>query len=180
MGYELHVRRRALDQPAPELPALEGALREAGATGAEGAFVLPAGGAKLPARISRAEGALVGLDLDVPYGAPDEDFQAALLLAAQLAAKLGLVLQDPQLGAEITPAQAEQSLSSWRTANRYALETAGNVEDVRNAAPLEAPKPGLTLRTKVILGALGILVLAYLILNWVLGLMLQPVVKPID
>lgn len=180
MGYELHLRRRAPDQAVPEVSALEQALRSAGATGSEGAFTLSAGGARVPARIARADGALTGLDLDVPYGAPDDDYRAALLLGAQIAARLELALLDPQLALEITPGTAERSFESWRTANGYALNTAGIVEDVRNAAPMEAQKPFLALRTKVILGAVGVLVVAYAILSWALTFLLQTPVKPID
>src|SRR3954452_6155298 len=103
MGYELSLRRRDPAQALPEPPALEAALKSAGATGAEGAYTLAAGGARLGAKLARSEGNLLGVDLELPFGAPTEDFRAALLLAAQLAARLDLALIDPQLGGEVTP-----------------------------------------------------------------------------
>ncbi|MBS2029824.1 MAG: hypothetical protein JST54_18125 [Deltaproteobacteria bacterium] len=180
MGYELCLRRKAPDQPLPDGAAITAALQAAGATGAEGALQFAAGGAKVPARLARKDGELQGVDLEIPFGAPDDDFRAAVLLGTLLSTQLNMSLMDPQLGGELTPARAEDAVGSWRTATKYAVDTAGIVEDARNMAPVEPPPPVIGPRGKAMLIVLGVLVVAYLLLSWVVGDLIQAPVRPID
>lgn len=179
MGYELCLRRRT---DGPELAAepLAAELRAAGAVGAEGALTFTAGGAQVPVKLAWNDGRLLGADLDVPFGAPESDFRAAVLLAAGLAAKLGTSVEDPQLGGELTPDRAEAAVESWRRASRYALDTAGRVEDPRNASVWAPPPTGLRPRTRLMLYALGALVAVYFIADFLLAHLLQAPLPPID
>ena len=180
MGYELYLRPASPDLPVPAPEAIEAALREAHVRGAEGAYVLPAGGAQVAVRWSRTDGELRGLDVEVPFGAPDSDFRAALLSVAQIGARLSLVLLDPQLGGEVTPARAEAVVGAWRSANTYAVDTAGVIEDARSAMPLAEPARLINPRTRLILIGLGALLAAYLVFDWLLGTFMRPGLKPID
>jgi hypothetical protein len=180
MGYELYLRPADPATPLPDPQVIEAALREANVRGAEGAFTLPAGGAQVAVRWSRTEGVLRGLDVEVPFGAPDADFRAALLSAAQLGAKLSLVLLDPQLGGEVTPARAEAVVGAWRSANIYAVDTAGVVEDARSALPMPTSPKLVSGRTRLLLIGIGLLLVGYLIFEWLLSAVLQPGLKPID
>ena len=123
--------------------------------------------AKVAVRWSRSEGVLRGLDVEVPFGAPESDFRAALLSAAQL-------------GGEVTPARAEAVVSAWRSANTYAVDTAGVIEDARSALPLHEPPKLISPRTRLIFIGLGLLVVGYLIFEWLLATVLSPGLKPID
>ena len=148
--------------------------------GAEGALFFQAGGARVAARLARADGALQGVDLDVPYGAPEEDFHAAVLLASTLAVKLELLVMDPQLGGELTPARAEAAVATWRSSSKYAMDTLGAAEDARRSAPIEALPPMVGTRSKVMLSVIGLVVAAYLLLSWLVGELITTVDKPID
>lgn len=180
MGYELYLRRADPATTLPDGASVEATLRDAGVQGAEGAWRVPAGDAQVPLRLVRSEGALSGFDVEVPFGAPESDFRAALLASAQIAARLSLVLVDPQLGGEVTPSRAEAVVAAWRSANTYAVDTAGVAEDARRALPLEPPPKLVSPRTRVILIGLGLLVVAYLLFDFVLVHLLRPGLKPID
>ena len=130
--------------------------------------------------MARLEGALAGVDLEVPFGAPEGDFRATVLLATTLAAKLELAVVDPQLGGELTPDKADAAVETWRAASKYAIDTAGRVEDARNAAPLEPVPPMVSPRGKAMLIGLGVLVVAYLVLSWLVTSLVTTQLKPID
>jgi len=180
MGYELYLRPASPEAPAPEAAALHQALRDAGATGAEGALCLPAGGAMLDAKLAWNDGVLLGVDLDVPFGAPESDFRAAVLTATRLAGQLHLQLLDPQLGGPLLPAGADDALARWRKANTYAVDTLGRVEDLRAVAELAPPPPAVSPRAKVMLLALGALAVLYLVMSFLLNHVLQAPLPPID
>jgi len=179
MGYNLYLRRKDPAAPLDSAP-LTAALTTAGAQPREGGYALPAGGGRLSARLAPAEGGgALGLDLEMPFGAPEVDFRAALLLAAELGARLELAVMDPQRGGEVTPATAEATVAGWVEANKYAVDTAGLIEDVRSALPLEPPKPLWNTRTKILVALLTLGVLGYQLLTWALSLAVPPPL-PID
>jgi hypothetical protein len=179
MGYDLYLRRKT-PEAALNAESILQALREASSGSATNSatamtaaspsenFELKVGTGKVRAKLSRSEGNLLGADLEVPFGAPDDEFRATLVLVAGLAARLDLMLVDPQRGAEITPGTADMSVDQWRQANRYALDTAGMVEDPRAALPIEQQPTFWTVRTKVILSLVGLGVLALVLLNFLL------------
>jgi len=180
MGYELYLRRRDPEASLPDPSALASSLKDAGAMGAEGALSFACGGARVGAKLAWHDGTLQGVDLDVPFGAPEADFRAAVLLGARLGAKHSLALNDPQLGGELTPERAEDAVAAWRTANSYAVNTAGVIEDARSASVWTPPPQGLKPRTKLMLYALGGLAVAYLIFGWLLEFLLKAPLPPID
>jgi hypothetical protein len=173
MGYDLYLRGKT-PEAAVDRAKLEAALRAAGATDKDGAFSLPVGQGRCRAQLTAT-----GMDLEMPFGAPEADFRAALLQAAELGARLELTLMDPQRGAEVTPASAEATVQTWIKANRYAVDTAGLVEDVRNALPIEPPKSQWNAKSKVLLALIALVVLAYEVLMLSLSLFTTPP-RPID
>jgi hypothetical protein len=178
MAYDLFVRRKD-GAPPLEAAALDDALLAAGATPAPPGWTLQAGGARVAVQAARSEGALQGVELSSPFGCPEEDFRALLLAAIGLAARLDSQLMDPRLGAEITPSRAEDAVESWRAANRYALSTAGTVEDVRNMVSVEAEKPFWNRKNKMLLAMVGIVSAAFFLFDLLLNSIEIPL-RPID
>jgi hypothetical protein len=173
MGYDLYLRPR---QPelTPDREQLLAALRARGWHAETNAMPLVPSGPSI--RCTPVE---KGADLEVPFGAPEGDFRATLLLGAELAAKLDLQFVDAQRQAEITPASAEEAVQSWTRANKYAVDTAGRVEDVRNAIPVEPVKPYWNTRSKVVVALLALFFVLYQLLMLSVELIKAPL-RPID
>jgi hypothetical protein len=178
MGYFLYLRRRE-SADALEAPALESVLERSGAVRRDGAWSLTAEQGRVDIKLAGAPGPLEGLDWEIPYGGPEGDYRAALLAAAATAAQAQLTLLDPQLGREVGPTNAEDSVARWRESNRYALDTAGLSEDPRRDLPMEPHTTPVKPWVKFVgLGIAG-LVVALTLLNWLVG-SLSGAPKPID
>ena len=173
MGYNLSLRPRRPELSIERAQVLE-ALTGSGWSAATKALVLAPSGASI-----RCELVERGVDLEVPYGAPESDFRATLLVGAALCAKLDLDFIDGERQRDITPGSAEEAVQSWIRCNRYAVDTAGRVEDVRNAIPPEPIKPQWNTRSKVIVALIAVAVVAYQLLMLSLELMKAPL-RPID
>lgn len=197
MAYELHLRRSPstgtpldeahlvarINAPHPAATPRPNAL---GTVWEVGAGRFPVTLARRPLPVPLPEGAppvpeAIGLDVQLPWGIPENEFQQVLLRSAELATELGLELLDPQLGTTVTSLNVEAVTASWRSSSTYAIDRAGSVEDGRAArADTTDPLAEARSRGRVLLVVLAVAVVGYMLTELLLEWFWQAPLPPID
>jgi len=192
VGYELLLRSPAPDQPVAE-EALAQELQSAFAGGVPsqrssaapdaGSAPAPAaptsGSASLPQAVpwifkngkGRVEGrpwrtesgVLRGVDLDIPFGGTEADLRAAFTLVVGLADRLHLAVFDPQLACLVGRGSEEAVVGRWRESQAWAIDMLGAYGDAQSQGEIAAPPPLITRGNKILLGAIGLLILLWVL-----------------
>lgn len=144
ISYEIYLRTAEGDEPLNEQRVID-ALRTADLEPAEGKLgLLELGHGRLTAEAytgndwdaaaateteqQDARGQLYGINFSFPLGLPDAEGDTAVARILSVAAGLGVVAYDPQLGSQVTQADHERIIDAWRRSHDFHFDVAGNTD----------------------------------------------------